>query len=128
MGVGVVSTVTELSDPAPIAAVGPTYRHLVNDVNDDREQESINDDAKREDAGRTATPNQPADKERPEDGLETSNQGCSDEPSDIGEASERPTSNQTSDGDSDKDHPLSLARLLFTACDSCVYCGGKFVG
>ncbi|OCK79605.1 hypothetical protein K432DRAFT_329816 [Lepidopterella palustris CBS 459.81] len=24
--------------------------------------------------------------------------------------------------------PLSLARLLFAACDVCIYCGGKFVG
>ena len=24
--------------------------------------------------------------------------------------------------------PLSLARVLFLACDACIYCGGKYVG
>lgn len=24
--------------------------------------------------------------------------------------------------------PMTLARLLFSACDVCIYCGGKFVG
>jgi hypothetical protein len=32
------------------------------------------------------------------------------------------------DGNSRKDLPVSLARVLFLACDVCIYCGGKFVG
>lgn len=31
------------------------------------------------------------------------------------------------DGQTTKDLP-TLAELIFTACDSCFYCGGKFVG
>lgn len=31
-------------------------------------------------------------------------------------------------GTSDQEPPLSLARILFAACDRCVCCGGKFTG
>ncbi|KAI2475028.1 TFIIIC-delta multi-domain protein [Pyrenophora tritici-repentis] len=27
-----------------------------------------------------------------------------------------------------RDLPVTLARVLFFACDACIYCGGKFVG
>lgn len=30
--------------------------------------------------------------------------------------------------DDDGRAPITLARILFAACDVCIYCGGKFVG
>ena len=27
-----------------------------------------------------------------------------------------------------RDLPVTLTRVLFLACDACIYCGGKFVG
>lgn len=32
------------------------------------------------------------------------------------------------DDDDDDDESITLARVLFLACDACIYCGGKFVG
>lgn len=31
-------------------------------------------------------------------------------------------------GGSDIEPPVTLSRVLFQACDVCIYCGGKFVG
>jgi hypothetical protein len=35
---------------------------------------------------------------------------------------------ELNDENSRKDLPVTLARVLFLACDVCIYCGGKFVG
>jgi len=37
-------------------------------------------------------------------------------------------SQMTSAGDDQRDGSVTLARVLFFACDACIYCGGKFVG
>jgi hypothetical protein len=37
-------------------------------------------------------------------------------------------SDDTEDEDEVHELPVTLARVLFLACDACVYCGGKFVG
>ncbi|ORX94757.1 transcription factor IIIC subunit delta N-term-domain-containing protein [Clohesyomyces aquaticus] len=40
-----------------------------------------------------------------------------------------PVANVTMDGEESKvEPPMTLTKLLFWACDVCIYCGGKFVG
>lgn len=35
---------------------------------------------------------------------------------------------QAMQGTTEQEPPVSLARILFAACDRCVCCGGKFTG
>jgi hypothetical protein len=38
------------------------------------------------------------------------------------------TAAKLDESDGNKKLPITLARVLFLACDACIYCGGKFVG
>jgi hypothetical protein len=69
--------------------------------------------------------------------------GGTDHESDVSMASDGPNNDQeqhnttqqsqatavnVDESERSKIPPITLARVLFFACDACIYCGGKFVG